>query len=155
MARTSDISLLATVDEGLSFVTVDQLKKLLPLLPKSVKATRKADLVAAISVQLTGKFLKKLWQGLTEIQQAVVAEAVHVTDGTHDAGAFIAKYGQKPSWGTFDSYSYRAEPTPLQFFFLPTGTYGRNLHMPIDMQVELKAYVPEPKPLTLAISENP
>lgn len=155
MARTSDISLLATVDEGLSFVTVDQLKKLLPLLPKSIKATRKADLVAAISVQLTGKSLKKLWQGLTEIQQAVVAEAVHVTDGTHDAGAFIAKYGQKPNWGTFDSYSYRAEPTPLQFFFLPTGTYGRNLHMPIDMQVELKAYVPEPKPLTLAISENP
>ena len=155
MARTSDISLLTTVNEGLSFVTVDQLKKLLPLLPKSVKATRKADLVAAISTQLTGKPLKKLWQGLTEIQQAVVAEAVHVTDGTYNAGSFIAKYGQKPNWGTYGSYSYRSEPSALQFFFLPTGTYGTGLHMPIDMQTELQAYVPEPKPLALNTSENP
>lgn len=152
MARTSNISLLATVNEGLSLITVDQLKKLLPLLPNSVKATRKADLIAAIASQLTGKSLKKLWQGLTEIQQAVVAEAVHVTDGIYDAGPFIAKYGQKPDWGT---YGYRSEPSALQLFFLPTGTYGSGLSMPIDMQIELQAYVPEPKPLALTTLEHP
>ncbi|MEO0868595.1 MAG: hypothetical protein AAFY17_09130 [Cyanobacteria bacterium J06642_11] len=155
MARTPNISLLVTVSDGLAFVTVDQLKKLLPLLPKSVKATRKAELVSAIATQLTGKSLQKLWQGLTEIEQAVVAEAVHVTDGTYAAGPFIAKYGQKPNWGTYGSYSYRAEPTTLQLFFLPTSTYGRDLHMPIDMQTELQAYVPEPKPVALATLENP
>lgn len=152
---TETVPLLKTVANGLAFHTVDELKKLLKLLPVQPSGTRKAELIAAIAQQLTGKSLQALWNSLDDIQQAAVAEAVHRTDGYHDNEAFLAKYGQEPDWGSRDAYSYRQEPSKLRLFFLSTGTYSRTFYVPREMQIELNAYVPQPKTLVLESSDQP
>ncbi|MEL6137132.1 MAG: hypothetical protein AAFR42_06960 [Cyanobacteria bacterium J06628_6] len=149
------VPLLKTVADGLAFHTVDELKKLLNLLPIQPSGTRKAELIDAISTQLTGKSLKTLWKSLDDIQQAAVAEAVHNTHGHHDGEAFLAKYGQAPDWGSRDTYSYAREPSKLRLFFLSTGMYSRVVYLPVEMQTELKAYVPKPKALALDRSDQP
>ncbi len=50
---------LATLEEGLTFHTVDELKKLLQLLPTKKNPTRKAELVAAIASYLRSPSLGK------------------------------------------------------------------------------------------------
>lgn len=147
--------LLKTVADGLALHTVDELKKLLKLLPVQPSGTRKAELVNEIAQQLTGKPLKALWKTLDDIQQAAVAEAVYHTEGYHDAEAFLAKYGQDPDWGSRDAYSYAREPSKLRLFFLSTGMYSRTVYLPLAMQMELKAYVPQPKALVLDSSDQP
>lgn len=149
------VPLLKAVADGLTFHTVDELKKLLHLLPVQPSGTRKAELIDAIAQQLTGKSLKALWQDLSDIQQAAVAEAVHNTEGYHEGEAFLAKYGQEPNWGSGSVYSYAREPSKLRLFFLSTAMYSRVVYLPAEMQAELKAYVPEPKPLALRSSNQP
>ena len=53
---------LETVQEGLNFRTVDELKKLLQLLPIQDSPTHKVELVNTIADYLLGTGLKKLWQ---------------------------------------------------------------------------------------------
>lgn len=52
--KTANPLSLKTVTEGLNFRTVDDLKKMLQLLPIQAKSTRKAELVEAIANYLLG-----------------------------------------------------------------------------------------------------
>lgn len=153
---TANPLFLKTVVEGLNIRTVDDLKKMLQLLPMQAKPTRKAELVEAIAAHLLGPGLKKLWQELDQLQQAAVAEAVYLTEGRHQAEQFQAKYGSLPQWRDRSSmYSYNRPAAKLDLFFYPIGTYTAPNLLPEDLRLKLKAFVPEPKTLTLPSAEQP
>ncbi|MEO1351959.1 MAG: hypothetical protein AAFW84_24665 [Cyanobacteria bacterium J06635_15] len=80
MASSNQVTLI-TVTEGLTLKTVDNLKRLLKLLPTKERPTKKADLVSLIATYLAGPGLKKSWQDLDELQQAAVSESVFVSVG--------------------------------------------------------------------------
>jgi hypothetical protein len=117
---TSTPTYLKTVKEGLNFHTVDEIKKLLGLLPIQDKPTRKAELVDAVANYLLGPGLKTQWQDLDELQQAAVAEALYLTGGHHEAEQFKAKYGALPKWHDRSSmYTYNRPAAKLDLFFYP------------------------------------
>lgn len=154
--KTANPLSLKTVTEGLNFRTVDDLKKMLQLLPIQAKPTRKAELVEAIAGYLLGRGLKKLWQELDQLQQAAVAEAVYLTGGRHQAEQFQAKYGALPQWHDHNlMYRYQRPAAKLDLFFYPTGTYADSNLLPEDLRLKLKAFVPEPRALTLPSAEQP
>ncbi|WP_121967801.1 hypothetical protein [Leptolyngbya sp. BC1307] len=148
---------LKTLEEGLTFHTVDELKKLLQRLPIRDKPTRKAELVDAIAQYLRSPNLKKLWKDLNELQQSAVAEAVYVTGGRYLPEQFQAKYGQLPEWDTRSSfYRYGRSAELLDLFFYPLSNYyGVGDVLPEDLRLKLKAFVPEPQALTLKSTDQP
>lgn len=153
---TSTPTYLKTVKEGLNFHTVDEIKKLLGLLPIQDKPTRKAELVDAVANYLLGPGLKTQWQDLDELQRAAVAEALYRTGGRHEAEQFKAKYGALPQWHDRSSmYGFRRTAAKLDLFFYPTGNYVASNLLPVDLQFQLKTFVPEPKALTLPSAEQP
>jgi hypothetical protein len=153
---TSNNLLLKTVKEGLNFRTVDELKKLIQLLPIHEKPTRKAELVNTLGDYLLGPGLKKLWQELDELQQAAVAEAVYLTQGCFQPEQFRAKYGASPQWHEHSSfYSNKRPAAKLDLFFYPTSNYGASNLLPEDLRLKLQAFVPKPKALTLPSAEQP
>ena len=152
---TSTPTYIRTVKEGFNFRTVDEIKKLLGLLPIQTQATRKADLIDTIANYLLGSGLKTLWQDLDELQQAAVAEALYLTGGRHEAAQFKAKYGALPQWHDRGFYSYKRPAAKLDLFFYPTGNYRHGEQLPLDLRQRLKAFVPEPRALTLPSSEQP
>jgi hypothetical protein len=156
MVRSSNPTQLTTLTEALSFRTVDELKALLQLLPITARPTRKAELVSTIADYLQGSGLKQLWQELDALQQAAVAEAVHITHGEYQAEQFRAKYGQSPKWGDRSTsfYSFRRQPAKLDLFFYRSSTYGPSHLMPADMQAQLRSFVPAPKPLALKSADE-
>lgn len=148
---------LTTLEAGLTFHTVDELKKLLNLLPIKGKPTRKAELVEAIASYLRSPNLKKLWKELNELQQAAVAEAVHVTEGLYLPEQFRAKYGKLPEWESRTTlYRYNQPASSLDLFFYPLSNYyGPGNVLPEDLRIKLKAFVKAPKALTLESTEQP
>jgi hypothetical protein len=155
-ASSSSIPNQITLREGLTIRTVDELKKLLDLLPIAEKPTRKAELVSAIADYLLGPGLKKLWSELDQCQQSAVAEAVYCTEGVHRPEQFQAKYGQLPEWGSQRGwgYSYNKPAAKLDLFFYPVRQYRSPTELPVDLANRLKAFVPEPEPLRLISSEH-
>ncbi len=147
-----------TLEEGLNFHTVDDLKKLLALLPTQEKPKRKAELVAAIAQHLTSApKLKKLWEDLTELQKTAIAEAIYINDGIFVPEQFLAKYGALPEWESRESrYRYNQPASSLDLFFYPLSNYyGPGNVIPDDLAIKFKGFVPEPKPLTLDSTEQP
>ncbi len=154
---TTQPNALSTLEEGLTFHTVDELKKLLKLLPIKEKPTRKAELVEAIAQYLRSPNLKKLWKDLDDLQQAAVAEAVHITGGRYLPEQFRAKYGQLPKWESRASLRrYNAPADSLDLFFYPLSNYyGPGNVLPEDLRLKLKAFVPEPKSLNIESTDQP
>ena len=115
---------LNTLEEGLTFHTVDELKKLLNLLPIKEKPKRKAELIAAIAQHLlSAPKLKKIWKDLNELQQAAIAEAVHVNEGYYLPEQFSAKYGDLPEWESRNNrYRYNQPASTLDLFFYSFST---------------------------------
>lgn len=145
---------LKTLQAGLSFCTVEDIKKLLQLLPIEKKPTRKDDLIDAVERHLFGPGLQQIWNELDELQQAAVAEAVYCTDGRFEAEQFEAKYGKLPKWETRGSFiRYNQPAAKLDLFFYPEGRYGSAVSLPEDLQRKLKAFVPQPEPVTLSSSD--
>ncbi|MGH2415779.1 MAG: hypothetical protein ACRDEA_19225, partial [Microcystaceae cyanobacterium] len=130
---------ILTLIEALNNQTVDQLKALAGLLPAGTLPTRKAELVDYVYQRMQGKSLKQLWEQCAPLQKAVIAEVVHGTDERYHKKRFISKYGQEPSWGTGERYSYRYKPSILGLFF---SSYT----MPQDLKSQFKAFVPPPEP---------
>jgi len=52
-------------------------------------------------------------------------------------------------------YSSRRPAAKLDLFFYPTGTYTAPNLLPEDLRLQLKAFVPEPRALTLSSAEQP
>lgn len=138
MPRKQTIEIFSSIQIALEVKTVDELKKLCALLSLDQKLTRKADLVTAILQQIEGSKIKKIWQQLDELQKSAVAEVVHSSGNNYNADAFVAKYGQRPNFGTGDRYSSRYQPSLLSLF-LYQGV------MPSELKQTLKAFVPKPQ----------
>ena len=157
MANTTP-DIFFTLQEGLNFHTVDDLKKLLDLLPVQEKPKRKAELVAAIAQHLTSPpKLKKLWKDLTKLQKTAIAEAIYINDGIFSPEQFLAKYGELPEWESRESrYRYSQPASSLDLFFYPLGHYyGHGNVIPDDLAIAFKAFVPEPTPLTIESIDQP
>ena len=148
---------LATLEEGLNFHTVDELKKLLKLLPIKERPTRKAELVDAIARCLRSPNLKKLWKELNALQQTAVAEAVYMTEGRYLPEQFQSKYGELPEWESRAArYRYNQPASLLDLFFYPLGSYyGAGDILPEDLRRQLKAFVSKPKSLTIESTDQP
>ena len=146
---------LKTVEEGLYYYTVDELKKILQILPLAAAPSRKAEIVDEIATYLLGPGLKQQWQALNQLQQAAVAEAIYRNEGYYQHEQFKAKYGSAPKWPTLTSFDrYRLPAAALDLFFYPTAKYTRDKMVPVDLQKQLKAFVPEPKTLDLPSTDR-
>lgn len=149
---------LNTLEEGLAFHTVDDLKKLLKLLPIKENPKRKAELIEAIAQHLrSAPKLKKIWQDLNELQQSAIAEAVYVNEGYYLPEQFQAKYGDLPEWESRAArYRYNQPASPLDLFFYPLSNYSSSGSvLPDDLLEKLQAFVPEPKAITLESTDQP
>lgn len=136
MAR-DDMPAFETVREALDRRTVEDLRKLLALLPASGKPTRKGEIADLVASYLEGDELNTLWKRLDSTQQAAVAETLYAAAGRFDGVRFAAKYGDSPDWGTSRGLGYDRTPSLLQLF-VHEGV------LPGDLQEHLKDFVPQP-----------
>jgi hypothetical protein len=126
---------------ALQLLSVDDLRNL-ALLVGEKPPTRKAELVDLIVRYLEGDGLRSVWQGLTEWQQAAVAEVLHGDSPVFNSTRFRAKYGRNPNDGA-------ANASSLKFFFCGSV-------VPSDLRSRLKEFVPPPRPLQIeALDEVP
>lgn len=151
----SNTPLITNLEEALGLNTVEELKKLLKLLPLQERPTRKNDLVKAIAQYLLGPGLEDQWDSLDSLQQAAIAEATYSPDGRHQAELFHAKYGDLPHWPSNSLYyAYREPATGLDLFFYRLRNYGEREILPEDLRQKLKQFVPQPLPLSLSTSDG-
>jgi len=148
MPYYSDTPTIGTVIEALNNYTVEDLKKLIPLLQTTEKAGRKAELVQVISTYLQKNNLRQLWQRLDKTQQTAIAEVVHSSESQFNRHHFKAKYGELPNFGQINAYDSMVQPSLLKLFF-----YGQDI-MPEELKYSLKAFVPEPPKITLKTGSN-
>ena len=144
MAREYNNPEIPDLRAALELLTIDKLKELLKLLPGDSKATRKADLIAAVENELSGEKLKVLWEKLDETQKLAVAETIYSADGYFNAPRFKAKYGVLPVFKTEkEGRSYGAAPTVLRLFIHPASLYGSEASgfVPEDLKRHLTTIV--------------
>ena len=131
---------LRTVLDGRN---VDELKKLVPLLPNiATKPTRKDEFIGVLERFLLGGGAVQLWGQLTQLEQTAVAEAVHSEEGAFDAGTFEAKYGALPVFETEEKNRWSRNLTRWSLFIYrhPQGPPS----IPPDLREKLQAFVPKP-----------
>jgi len=142
-----------TLKEVLESLTIAELKPRRAQIPVTGPATRKADLVAAISGYLLSDTLTTPVAQLSELETSAIAEAVHNWDGYFDAVRFKAKYGALPSHFTrvrydyFSSHKEPAQPSALALLF-----YGRLI--PKDLAARLAQLVARPVELRIATLDD-
>jgi len=148
-----------TVRDALEIRNVDDLKKLLSLLPTKERPTRKGELVDLIDRHVTGEGLPALWEELDDLQRKAVAEATHSDSPIFNVERFKAKYGAMPVFGMKkDRWGYGETPTPLRLFFYSDNRYSSTTSaiLPDDLRERLLAFVPKPEPVKLnALDEAP
>lgn len=133
---------IPTLELGLDSMTGRDLRKLASLTGQRVP-NRKADMAGLIVRRLAGEGLRRVWEGLDELQQAAVAEAVHSESSQFEAGRFRAKYGRDPDWGPTGKYGHDHTPSALCFFFCQKV-------VPADLKARLLRFVPRPRPTAIA-----
>ena len=146
----------ATLKQALSTLSVPTLKPMMNLLsiPKP-RPRLKADMVEAISLRLTGRSLRELWERLDKTQQMAVKEALYGLEGRFEAKRFRAKYGVLPK--RIDKGD-TTEPTLLHLFLYPPDSYRyfAPTTIPRDFVKQLREFVPEPEePTVSAVDEIP
>lgn len=111
-------------------------------------------LVGAILQSLAGDGLRPLWDHLDHMQRMAVAETAYALDGLFDGNRFRAKYGRLPDFTIKENgrrHSNYGPPTALGLFlYYRDGCYS----LPDDLRARLKAFVPEPEPVTLNTIET-
>ncbi len=137
MRRYVDDLGIETLETALFNSRVDRLRQLAALTGEKAPS-RKAEIIDLIIGHLRGDRLRRVWEGLDELQKAAVAEVVHGYSARFDAGQFRAKYGREPDWGKRNTYGSTVAPSPLQFFF------HENV-MPDDLRARLEEFVPAPR----------
>jgi hypothetical protein len=153
MNRDNCLDSESTLRETLDRSNVDELKKLVALLPGvTLKMPRKAELVGALERLLLGDGAVQLWPQLQALDQAMLMEVVHSDDGTLDTVAFQAKYGAVPAFEVEGKNRWQRTPTLLGLFLHPRVPGGRVV--PGDLREKLRAFVPKPSAAKLSILED-
>jgi hypothetical protein len=149
MAYRNEDPGIATVNAALFQLNVDDLKKMVALLPATERPTRKAELIDLIEKHLTGDRLRELWVRLDETQKNAVSETLHAEDGLFDDNRFRAKYGKLAIFKIRkDGSYYGGQPTPLSLFIY------NHLVIPKNLGDRLKAFVPTPAAPQLKLTEE-
>ena len=143
----------ASIRDTLHMFTTDILRSLMALLPLSKPLpTRKHDMVLAIEKQLFGKVLRETWNGLDDMEQLAVREAVYGS-GRFDPRRFQAKYGSLPR--TFGESSGR-NLAPWTLFLYPNHRYSNERNnVPADLAARLKEFVDPPQEPELETVDEP
>ena len=144
--------------DALELRTIDDLKKLVALLPTKERPLRKGELVELIERHLTGDGLRALWEQLDDFQQKAVSELTHSPDGYFRADRFKARYGALPMFEQKkDAWDYHGQPTLLRLFIYRSGRYNNHSSvLPADLRQRLLGFVPAPAaPALRAIDELP
>jgi hypothetical protein len=138
-----------TTQEAFEALRVDDLKRLARLLSKDVP-NRKADLVALLTKKMQDPDeVRTLYEQLDETGKNMVREATHAEEGLWHPEQFRAKYGQAPSFGAAQSSYHDRTPPSIRWLFFPNFT-----SLPVDLHQLLLKFVPEPKPLAIAATEE-
>jgi Helicase conserved C-terminal domain len=160
-AQTPAEILFPTLEASLYRSTVDDLKWYASAIQDN-PPTRKGDLVAVLTRALTDQTtLKRLWAGLTPVQQHIVAEVAHNLGGKYEADLIEAKYpGSQPpklsrnySYSFYSSAKKKDNATPYDLFFFYSYEYGR--YMPSDLVATLRSLVPPPPATKLESHAQP
>jgi len=146
-------SYLATVEEGLAQLTVDQLRAMVRLLPKGRRAGRKAELIAEIERHLAGDLLRALWARLGETEQLAVREALHGSPGEFSPRQFRAKYGSLPAGAGIRRWD-DAKVTRLSLFLYAPNLRSARSVIPGDLDSRLREFVAEAEPPTLSVCDD-
>jgi hypothetical protein len=146
MSRQKETPAIPTAHEALDVLTIEQLKPLVAMLPTQERPTRKGELVTLIEQYLSGNRLRALWEQLDKTQQLAVAETIHYEHGVFNAHRFRAKYGALPVFGTKkEGWGYGEIPSVLRFFMYRASRYSDGTSVvPVDLQQQLRSYVPKP-----------
>lgn len=143
----------AKLRDTLHILTTDILRSLMALLPLAKPLpTRKHDMVLAIEKQLSGKALRETWNGLDDMEQLAVREAVYGS-GHFDPRRFQARYGSLPS--TFGESRGRNLATWTLFLY-PNHRYSNERNnVPADLAARLKEFVEPPQDPELETVDEP
>ena len=107
--------------------------------------------MASITKPLSGPSLRRLWDGLDELQRLAVGEALHDPSG-YEPDRFRAKYGALPAG--FDRPVAPAS-LPLRLFLHFGGAHtGSTPFIPGDLAKSLHGFVPPPPEPTLASGDD-
>lgn len=142
----------------LHLLTVDQLKpRFKSCAAAGTAPSRKAELVKAMQVWLSGSGLELVWQALSPLEQQAVRISLYCCDGWFDERRFAAECGALPTWFTQRFHYYRtpAEQYKLGCFFYPAGRYQDGQRIPDWLQERLKSLVTPPEVAELSSDELP
>jgi hypothetical protein len=137
-----------TTEGAFQSLTLDDLRPLARLLGQQAPL-RKSELVAFLTQTMTNPAkVRALYESLDETAKAAVQEAVHDPEGKLDTHRFHAKYNRSPNFGSTSRYDRNAQPTPLRLVF-------PHYHvLPRELQQLLSSFVPEPRPITIEVSDQ-
>jgi hypothetical protein len=131
-----------TIAEAIERFHLDTLRPLAQQVDRSAP-TRKQDIVPYLTRMLArDDVVRRLYESLSETDQAAVQEALADPEGRMAPVQFQAKYGRLPNLGGWKSSS-------LLQLFLP-----REWTLPADLVPILKTFVPEPRPLSLSSGDE-
>jgi hypothetical protein len=120
----------------------DELKALVSLV-SSTQPDERDVLCRLLYNILTDKAeVKRLWNGLDDMQKAAVAETLHSPALSFEESRFLARYGTNPDWGKTEPGRRIKEPSRLCLFI-------HRLEIPEQLKHILFEFVPEPKKTTL------
>ncbi len=106
---------MISLQNALNSLSVPELKSRLSLIKGAPKLTRKPEIIALLSNELSNN-LEKYLHHLNDLEQAVIAETIYIyRNGEFNLNSFRAKYGALPAY--FLSRSYSDQQTMLALFF--------------------------------------
>ncbi len=132
----------------------------LTLLKAKAESPKKAALIAAIKRLYAGDGLRRIWESLSDLEQAAVAEAAYQYESVFPGGRVEAKYGAAPpfydppegarSW----YYTNPKYATRMHLLFFSTKQC-RSYFIPTDLAEGLRSFVPKPKEALPEATETP
>ena len=144
---------VATVEEALARLSMDQLRALVRLLPKARRTGRKAELIAEIERHLAGDLLRALWARLGATGQLAVREALHGPAGEFSPQQFQAKYGRLPAGAGIRRHD-NAKVTRLSLFLYAPDLRSTNAVIPGDLASRLREFVAEAEAPKLSVIDD-
>lgn len=136
----------------LGMLNVEHLKAMMQWLsPPKPWPTRKADLVEAVEGALHGESLRRIWDGLDDLEKLAVSEALH-GDWGYDRARFAAKYGAQPK-GHLPVDKFASMPFRM-IFHSRIHWDTSDLFIPRDLADRLRSFVEEPPETSLASHDD-
>ncbi|MCK5649131.1 MAG: hypothetical protein KAI22_09645 [Gammaproteobacteria bacterium] len=136
--------------DSLSEMTVPELKSRLNLIKSARKVTLKAEIIDEISRLVLSDTLEVYWQKLTNLEKMAVAESVYHWQGRFYYDRFSAKYSDVIPDSMQHTYSRNKTSAGSGYL----GLFLFQGFIPIDLQTNLKNFVPIPPENKITITKT-